>query len=67
MKNDNLASTQRVYIVTQKDLPLCCPMPHMQLWNAHPRVYLPIQETGETICPYCSTKYFLETPPNNDL
>ena len=65
MKNDTLASTQRIYRVTQKDLPLCCPMPDMQLWNAHPRVYLPIHATGKAICPYCSAEYFLDTPPHH--
>ena len=39
------------------DLPLHCPMPSMILWNAHPRVYMPIQKTGEALCPYCGTKY----------
>jgi uncharacterized Zn-finger protein len=34
-------------------------MPSMMLWNAHPRVYLPIQKTGEALCPYCGTKYVL--------
>ena len=31
----------------------------MILWNAHPRVYLPIQKTGEALCPYCGTKFVL--------
>lgn len=61
MKNEIPASTQRTYIVTTKDLPLCCPMPNMRLWDAHPRVYLPIQETGSVVCPYCSAEYVLET------
>lgn len=46
-------------MVTQADLPLSCPMPKMLLWNAHPRVYLPIEETGEAICPYCGADYLL--------
>lgn len=46
--------------VTQAELPLSCPMPGMILWNAHPRVYLPIEATGEAICPYCSAEYFLK-------
>jgi len=29
------------------------------LWAAHPRVYLPIEETGRAICPYCSVEYVL--------
>ena len=39
-------NAQNQYEVTAEDLPLCCPMPQMYLWNSHPRVYLPIQETG---------------------
>lgn len=49
-------------VVTVEDLPLSCPMPHMAVWDAHPRVYLPIEETGEAICPYCSAKYRLQQP-----
>ncbi len=46
--------------VTKADLPLSCPMPKMVLWNAHPRVYLPIEETGEATCPYCSARFLLQ-------
>ncbi len=45
--------------VYRKDLPLSCPSVHMQNWNMHPRVYLPIEETGTYMCPYCSTYYRL--------
>jgi len=54
------ACAKRVYQVTQADLPLSCPMPDMTLWNAHPRVYLPIEETGEALCPYCSAEFILK-------
>ena len=53
-------NTQRQIEVSQKDLPLHCPMPDMQLWNAHPRVFLPIEKTGEALCPYCGTRYTLK-------
>lgn len=46
--------------VTVADLPLSCPMPDMALWNAHPRVFLPIEKTGRARCPYCSLDYVLE-------
>jgi uncharacterized Zn-finger protein len=46
--------------VTEKDLPLHCPLPSQKLWNAHPRVYLPIKTTGEARCPYCGTLYKLQ-------
>lgn len=48
------------HVVFHKDLPLSCPMPKMASWNAHPRVYLPILETGEATCPYCGALYRLE-------
>lgn len=52
-------NTKKVIKVTEKDLPLACPMPEMEKWNAHPKVFLPIKKTGEAVCPYCSTKYEL--------
>jgi uncharacterized Zn-finger protein len=50
----------RVIEVTSGDLPLHCPTPSMALWNAHPRVFLPIEKSGEALCPYCGTKYILK-------
>jgi uncharacterized Zn-finger protein len=35
-------------------------MPSMLLWNSHPRVFLPIDKTGESLCPYCGTLYTLK-------
>ena len=43
-----------------EDLPLACPTSQMALWNAHPRVYLPIEEQGEARCPYCGAFYRLK-------
>ena len=45
--------------VVAADLPLHCPTPAMALWNSHPRVFLPIEFTGEALCPYCGTRYTL--------
>ena len=45
------------YQVRREDLPLSCPMPGMYLWNSHPRVFLPIEETGAAKCPYCGATY----------
>jgi uncharacterized Zn-finger protein len=50
----------RAIEVTSGDLPLHCPMPSMVLWNAHPRVFLPIESTGKALCPYCGTQYTLK-------
>lgn len=46
--------------ITRHDLPLSCPLPSASLWDAHPRVYLPIEETGKATCPYCSAHYVLK-------
>ena len=53
------ANAQHRYKVQSKDLPLSCPMPGMYLWNSHPKVFLPVQETAEAKCPYCCAQYFL--------
>jgi len=45
------------YEVTREDLPLHCPMDGMRLWDAHPRVFLPIEETGRAKCPYCGADF----------
>ena len=47
------------YQVSHADLPLACPMPSMQLWNSHPKVYLPIEATGSAKCPYCGAEFSL--------
>lgn len=52
-------NAQNRYEVSQKDLPLHCPMPGMSLWNSHPKVYLPIEDKGTAKCPYCSADYVL--------
>jgi uncharacterized Zn-finger protein len=35
-------------------------MPGMALWNSHPKVYLPVEKTGEAQCPYCGAIYVLK-------
>ena len=47
------------FAVTQADLPLSCPLPKAEVWAMHPRVYLPIEKTGEASCPYCGAHYQL--------
>jgi uncharacterized Zn-finger protein len=51
---------QRVVKVSRGDLPLSCPLPEDEIWNMHPRVYLPIEKSGEATCPYCGARYVLE-------
>jgi len=55
------ACTTTLCRITAADLPLSCPLPNQLLWDAHPRVYLAIEESpGRKIeCPYCSTYYEL--------
>jgi uncharacterized Zn-finger protein len=54
------ANAANRYEVTRDDLPLHCPMEGMSLWNSHPRVYLPIEATGQAKCPYCGANYTLK-------
>lgn len=54
------ANTQVRYEVTRAQLPLSCPMPGMATWNSHPKIYLPMPESGEARCPYCSAIYVLK-------
>jgi uncharacterized Zn-finger protein len=54
------ANADSRYEVTRADLPLHCPMDGMTLWDSHPRVYLPIEETGRAKCPYCGADYILK-------
>lgn len=54
---------QKFVEVTASDLPLHCPLPAQALWNKHPRVFMPIGETGESRCPYCGTLYRLAGGP----
>jgi len=59
---------KKVIELTYADLPLHCPTPEMSQWNAHPRVYLPIEETGKAKCPYCGTEYVLvDYDPNRPV
>ena len=63
MTESNTASitpnAENRYQVVPEDLPLSCPMPGMSLWNSHPKVYLPIEETGLAKCPYCGAEFIL--------
>jgi uncharacterized Zn-finger protein len=60
MQNNTIHNKQRQIEITMEDLPLHCPTPSMRLWNSHPRVFLPIENTGEALCPYCGTLYTLK-------
>lgn len=59
MDQGKSVNREREITVTAAELPLHCPTPAQLLWNAHPRVFLPIEKTGEALCPYCGTRYVL--------
>ncbi len=52
-------NSERSYRVHREALPLSCPLPGMYLWNSHPKVFLPIEATGEAKCPYCGAHFTL--------
>lgn len=58
--NMKQACSKKKQIVSPRDLPLSCPSDASSLWNAHPKVYLPIDKTGKETCPYCGTQYILK-------
>jgi uncharacterized Zn-finger protein len=53
------ACSVKVIEVNAQQLPLSCPTDEMTLWNGHPKVYLPIEKSGQETCPYCGTKFIL--------
>ena len=57
----NKPGNDAVITVSRDDLPLSCPRPEDEVWNMHPRVYLPIEKTGEATCPYCGARSVLES------
>ncbi len=59
MSDNATPNAKDYYEVTRDDLPLHCPLPGTSLWNSHPRVYLPIEESGEERCPYCGAVFVL--------
>ncbi|HIF50665.1 MAG TPA: zinc-finger domain-containing protein [Thiotrichaceae bacterium] len=53
-------SNETVFNIKKDQLPLHCPLPEMSLWNQHPRVYLPIEDSAKAKCPYCGSEFVLE-------
>lgn len=54
------ACTHKRVTLSSAQLPLCCPLDSERVWDAHPRVYLVLdEEHPEAICPYCETHYEL--------
>ena len=55
----NSSGAKSYFEITRQDLPLHCPGEDAGLWSMHPRVYLPIENTGKAKCPYCGAEYVL--------
>ena len=53
------SDARRVRQIVAADLPLHCPPDDSELWNQHPRVYLPIRPGETALCPYCGNRFFL--------
>lgn len=61
VNNDLLTPNDKTEVtVSKSDLPLHCPTPEMSKWNSHPKVFIPLEDDGESRCPYCGTLYRLE-------
>ena len=58
-----MADTRKEVEVTEKELPLHCPMPGAPLWARHPRVFHDVAKEGRTRCPYCGTLYLYKGAP----
>lgn len=57
------AETQGSVDITERDLPLHCPMARTPVWSMHPRVYLALNDAGVAKCPYCGTAYHYKGKP----
>ena len=55
------SNMERRYTVSEKDLPVSCPLPWTVRWNSHPRVYLPLKPGIDATCPYCGAVFSLQT------
>ncbi len=51
---------QKTYKVSEKDLPLSCPLKGSQTNGSHPKVFLKFNDKGEATCYYCGTHYSLD-------
>ena len=55
--SDQKACAHNTIKISEQDLPLSCPMDGQRVWDAHPKVYLPITQGQVVICPYCESEY----------
>ncbi|MEE2769831.1 MAG: zinc-finger domain-containing protein [Pseudomonadota bacterium] len=52
--------TRKRLVVSKSDLPISCPLPDDEAWSLHPKVYIPLDQTDEYTCPYCSRHFILD-------
>lgn len=45
--------------VTKDELPMHCPTPGAELWDSHPRVFIPLEDAPEASCSYCGNVFKL--------
>lgn len=55
-----MSDTENIIHIKPEDLPLYCAGSKTEVWNGHPRVFLPIQSFGAAECPYCGAVYQLD-------
>lgn len=57
-----MTNKQQIIKVSSEELPLSCPRPGDEVWNMHPRVFLPLKANPDEIvvCPYCGASYQLD-------
>ena len=52
---------QKIVNVGPKDIDthgqVCCPPQTDELWDMHPRVYMPVKHDKTSVCPYCGAVY----------
>ena len=53
-------NNENIQHISQTDLPLSCPNKGSETWNAHPKVYLDLDASGQARCPYCGARYVLD-------
>lgn len=54
------AAAGRIVEVERRELPFSCPSRQVDAASMHPRVYIPLVESGgRAVCPYCGTEYVL--------
>lgn len=52
-------NAQTLVEVTLDELPIHCPTSDSSLWDSHPRVFIPLNDSPEARCSYCGTVYRL--------